>query len=240
MDKVRSEAFRLRLEGKSYNEIRAELAIPKSTLSGWFKNLVLSEAAKKRLKLRTRLGGAVLIKRNKMQTRLAEQRARHIQQTGEKGVNKLTKQDLSTVGAALYWAEGYKRLKVIDGKERMNHTISMVNADPDMVKVFVRFLTEILTISAEDIRLSMRLYAHINEKEARSYWSRASGLPHPKFFKTTYLISGASKRKRPYNRLPYGTLHVEVCDTAKFHYLMGMISGMKAQLARGRIVTLPG
>ena len=75
----------------------------------------------------------------------------------------------------------------------------------------------------------MRLYEHINEETALQQWIKVTGFPKENFHKTTYLVSIASKRKRPHNRLPYGTLQVEVCDTQKFHHLMGLIEGVKKQ-----------
>jgi len=86
-----------------------------------------------------------------------------------------------------------------------------------------------MEIPDEEIRLSMRLYDHINEDSARKHWMNVTGLPRSRFFKTTYLVSIASKNKRPYNQLPYGTLQVFVHNTQKFHYLMGLIRGMKKQ-----------
>lgn len=240
MKAVRSQALRLRLAGKSYNEIHTVLGIPKSTLSGWFKDVVLSDVARARLSSRIHSGGAMLIQRNKMQTRRAEQRAHMMRVSAEEKVPILTKRDLLIIGAVLYWEEGYKRLKVKDGKERMDHTISFVNSDAEMVSVFVRFLREILDVPSEKIRLSMRLYAHINENEARTHWMRATGLSRERFFKTTYLVSGASKGVRPYNRLPWGTLQVQVCDTAKFHYLIGLIGGVKEKLVHGKMPLLLG
>jgi hypothetical protein len=237
---MHTKALRLRLAGKSYNEIRAALGVSKSTLSGWFKQLVLSDTARARLASRTRLGSATLIKRNKMQTHKAEQRMRETRTSAKVAIPALTKRDLLIIGTVLYWAEGYKRLKVKDGKERMGHTISFVNSDADMISVFIHFLREVLNIPSEDIRLSMRLYAHINEDEARTHWIRATGLSRGRFFKTTLLVSGASKGVRPYNRLPYGTLQVEVCNTAKFHHLMGMIEGVKEKLLHDRMQILPG
>lgn len=133
------------------------------------------------------------------------------------------------IGTALYWAEGYKRPVVRDGKERTAHRISFLNSDPEIIRLFTRFLLEILGISHEHMYASMRLYAHINEKEAKRFWMKASALPSSRFKKTTYLVSGASKGRRPRNRLPYGTLEVGVNNTQKFHYLMGLIEGMKEQ-----------
>lgn len=221
----------MRIKGASYNEITRALGIPKSTLSSWFRELALTDSARARLKSRIRSAGtAALIKRNKLQTVHAQTRAYEAQNAGRQRISGLNITDLMVVGASLYWAEGYKRLHVQEGKERMWHTISFVNSDPDMIRIFVHFLQECLGIPLERLRLSMRLYPHINESEAKRYWSEAAGISHERFFKTTFLISKASKGKRPFNRLPWGTLQIEVCDTAKFHYLLGMIQGVKEQL----------
>lgn len=230
MNTVRDAAFRLRLAGHSYNEIQATLGVPKSTLSGWFKNMVLSDVAQIRLASRSRLGSATLIKRNKMQTHKAEQRAREMHALAKEKIPKLTKRDLLIMGAVLYWAEGYKRLHVRDGKERMSHTISFVNSDPVMIKTFLRFLQEVLGVSTNEIHLTMRLYPHINEESAREYWMKVTGISFSRFHRTTNMVSIASKGKRPYNRLPYGTLQVAVYDTAKFHYLLGLIEGVQARM----------
>lgn len=233
MDSVRARALKLRLAGRSYKEITDVLGVPKSTLSGWFKDVVLSDSARARLLVRMQIGSATLIRRNKKQTQDAEKRASAARIAGRSCMPLLTKRDILIVGTALYWAEGYKRLKTRNGKERMGHTISFVNSDTEMISSFVHFLHDVLEIPMEKIRANMRLYPHINEDKARAHWMLASGLPADRFFKTTYLVSGASKGLRPYNRLPWGTLQIEVCDTAKFHHLIGMIEGMKEKLTHG-------
>ena len=228
MKPVRIQALKLRLSGKSYNEITAALGIPKATLSGWFRGLVLSKSARERLSSRVRMGTLNgLVKRNKMQTHLARQRAHAYQEQGAKKVPALAKKDLLFIGAILYWAEGYKRLKVENGKERTQHIISFVNSDPEMIRVFVRFLREVMNIASDRILLTMRLYPHINEKEAQRFWMHATSLPLTCFRKTSNMITGASKGKRPFNRLPFGTLQVSVNSTNDFHILMGMIKGVK-------------
>ena len=240
MNTVRDSAFRLRVAGHSYNEIKKALKIPKSTLSGWFKHVVLSDNAKVRLALRTRLGSAVLIKRNKMQTHRAQQRARAAQLEGMSRVHQFQGHELLLLGAALYWAEGYKRLMIRDGKERMGHVISFLNADSQMISVFVNFLYQCLDVPPEKIRLTMRLYPHINESEARRYWMRATGLPSICFQRTTMMVSSASKGKRPFNRLPFGTLQVAVNDTRKFHNLLGLIEGVKERALHVTVTSLLG
>lgn len=231
MNPVREQAFKMRLKGHSYNEIHAALGVPKSTMNGWFRHVVLSDKAIARLKART-LQGTInaFVKRNKLQTHHAEVRAREARAAGKKEIPNLTIHDLKIIGAALYWAEGYKRLKIRDGKERVGHPIALVNSDPDMIRLFIRFLKEIMHVESAKITASMRLYAHISEEAARRHWLEVTGLPHEQFRKTTWLVSGASKGVRPYNRLPWGTLHIQVSNTREFHRLIGMIEGVKSGL----------
>lgn len=224
----------------SYAEIGLLTGVPKSTLSGWLRGVPLSKTARARLTRRAGHGKAALITRNKMQTVRAFERAEYSRTRGRAFLGENRALDPLVIGAVLYWAEGYKRLKYIDGKERASHTISFVNADPDMVRVFIRFLRNSLGISEERIRLTMRLYPHIHEGKARSYWTRAAGLVKPNFFATTYAVSALSKHIRPRNRLPYGTLHIEVCDTEKFHFLLGLIEGVKDSAGRATMAGKPG
>jgi len=227
MNPLRQQAFKLRLQGYSYNEINKELGIPKGTLSSWFSGMVLSEKAYARLRSRMKIGSEVLIKRNKMQTHLARQRATHIKYEASGDIGHLSKRDLLIVGTALYWAEGYKRLSVRNGRVITSHLVSFTNSDKDMVRIFIDFLTHVLNVRPEEIRATMRLYNHINEQEALKHWTNASGIPKHQFRKTTYLVSIASQRKRPFNRLTYGTLNIEVAQTKKFYRIMGWIDGMK-------------
>lgn len=140
-------------------------------------------------------------------------------------------QELLLVGAVLYWAEGYKRLKIRGGKELMSHAISFVNADPAMIAVFLRFLVEALETAPSAIWAAMRLYPQMDEGRTRQYWSRITGLSPNQFKKTTWMVSRASKGKRPTDRLPYGTLQIGVNDTEKFHRLLGMIEGVKKKMS---------
>jgi hypothetical protein len=224
------EATKLRLKGYSYNEIRDRIGIPKSTLSGWFKDLVLSKKALDRLEARHGIGTEILVKRNKMQTHLAHQRAAKMQSKGKNRIGSLTKHELLHIGVALYWGEGYKKLAVKNGKEVTAHNISFTNADPSMVRMFVRFLIEVLGVDKSKILIDVRLYSHMNENKTLDYWLLASGLPKENMRNPTHHVSVSSRRKLPYNRLPYGTARIQVNDTRKFHFLLGMIEGMKKQL----------
>ena len=221
-------ALALRLRGYSYNEIHRELSVAKSTLSSWFANTNLSEQARKRLDKRVADGSMRgLLKKNRQQTDDAWRRANLVRAEASKDVLKLSRRELLLVGVALYWAEGYKKLIVKNGKERTAHTISFTNSDPKMITLFLRFLVDIVEIKKQKISVSMRLFAHIKQEEALAYWSDITGLEKNNFQKPSFVVSKSSLGKRPYTRLPYGTIQIVVGDTKNFHRIMGWIEGME-------------
>lgn len=228
MRRDKKNALALRLQGHSYNEINHKLGIAKSTLSSWFAKTILPERARKRLERRVAEGSLEgLLKRNRQQTKDAWERATIVREKANRDVRKLSKHDLFLVGVALYWAEGYKKLVVKNGKERTAHTVSFTNSDPKMIRIFLRFLIEIAEIQKSKISISMRLFTHIEKETALKYWLGVTGLEEKNFQKPSFVVSKSSQGKRPYNRLPYGTIQVVVGNTQKFHQIMGWIEGMQ-------------
>jgi len=226
----KEKALALRLQGYSYNEITTKLGIPKATLSDWFCNLILSEKAQKRIAKRVHTGSLKgLIKKNRLQTHHAKQNAILVHDTAKSEIKRISHRELLLIGTALYWAEGYKRLIIKNGKERTFHKISFSNADPQMVKVFIKFLKETLQIPEARVYASIRIFEHISEKEALEYWQKVTTLPKENFRKSYYGVSKSSLGKRPYNRLPYGSIQVIVGDTKNFHRIMGWIEGIGKQ-----------
>lgn len=235
---VRNKAFKLRRSGRSYSEINELLGVPKSTLSGWFSNLTLSLKASKRLATRKRAGTAVLIQRNVAQTQKAKERARNTRRGAAKELESIsvTKDILLIVGVCLYWGEGYKRAKHKNGRELVNHPIQLTNSDPALARAFVRFLNEVMGVPLESIKMSLRLYDNIDEKAALKYWLKSTGLPPDCYRSTTRLVSISSRRKKPFNSLPFGTVELRMNDTERFHHLMGWLEGLKTKLAGSELL----
>jgi hypothetical protein len=231
MNPLYEKALALRLKGYSYNEINSKLGIAKSTLSSWFSEVKLPQKAIDRLGKRVAQGTLDgLVKRNKMQTVIARQRAHEIRVDSAKSINKLSRNDLLLIGTALYWAEGYKRLKMVQGREITSHMIALTNSDPTMVSAFILFLRKIVKIPIEKVMIEMRLFKHMNEDEVIAYWMKATKLPRSQFYKPMYPVSSASKGERPINRLPYGTVRVIVSDTNAFYRVLGFIKGLQDKL----------
>ncbi len=228
MRKDKEKALKLRLSGKSYGEIRSLLGIPKSTLSTWFSELQLSSKAQKRILSKARKRSiAVLIQRNKSQTYLAQQRKRLIISKSSQEIKSMTQNELKIAGIALYWAEGYKRPQIKNGREITSHAVSFANSDPKLIGLFLRFIRETCSVSENKIKVGIHIYEHHNEKEIVSYWQKVTKLPRNNFGKVYRGVSVSSKRKRPYNRLPYGTIQIRINDTILFHKIMGWIKGIK-------------
>lgn len=224
------QAIALRKKGKSYNEISKALGVPKSTLSGWLSLVPISKAAQHRLDARMYAGGEVLIRRNKQQTIDAQVRAKHNTCLGSEEIRNIDKDTLRIVLAGLYWAEGYKKLKVRNGKEITSHVVSFVNADPIMARLFIVGLKRVLELTNKDIKVVMRLYENIDEAKALAYWAKELEMPVECFSKTTQLPSISSKRIKPFNTLPFGTVQILVQKTDVFYRIMGWIEGVKKQI----------
>lgn len=228
----KSQALKLRLQGKSYNEITTLLGVPKGTLSDWFTGLVLSPEARSKITKRVHEGSmAGLMRRNKNQTHLARQRMQKNRSDAKKEIQRISRDQLRVLGAALYWAEGYKRSLFKNGRELTHHSVSLTNSDPQLVKMFIRFLTEVCEVPLEDIKADIRIYEHMNTENVMHFWQKTTKIPEKNFGKVYYGISKSSLGKRPFTRLQYGTILIRVNNTNLFHRIMGWIEGLKEQAA---------
>lgn len=223
----RQQALKLRLSGNSYAQITRKLGMSKSTLSGWFSNLELPQTAKAKLKQRVHDKSVKgLLKRNKLETQKAISRASNIRTSSRLEILPLNSEMLKMIGTSLYWAEGYKRPIVRNGKTKTYHPVTLTNSDPYLVKLFLRFLRETCAVPEEKIKASMRIYEHQNEGHLLEFWARATRIPPSRFGKFYYGVSKSSLGKRPYKILPYGTIQITVSDTALYHKIMGWIEGL--------------
>ncbi len=219
---VKNRALALRLEGKSYSFIQRELGIAsKGTLSEWFRNLELPPRSKNLLKenmeLATKRG--LLHFNTQRKKRILNENSEAFDE-GIRDVGQMNERELMLVGAALYWGEGTKR----GGKGKSNRVI-FTNSEPKMVKLYMRFLREIFGIADEKFAAELHLYESIDHLVAKQYWSEITGIPVARFWSTN-LVSRASQNKRPFNRLPYGTIGIRVSSRTLFNKIMGMIEGL--------------
>lgn len=219
---LRQKAFALRRQGKSYGEILKRLNLKsKGTLSYWFKELKLSNAAQKLLKEKIRLARQRgLFENNRRRTKAIQAENKKARQGALNEIRLLSQYELLLIGVALYWAEGYNRQDKISSP-----CISFGNSNPDMVALFLRFLRETMKIPEEKLRPTVQIHHNIEPKSAINFWAKIANIPRERF-RITHQVSRASKGKRPFNSLPYGTLKLNALGRQNFFKIKGWIEGL--------------
>lgn len=216
----REAALQLRIKGQSYGEIRRALGVSKSTLSFWFKNLTLSPRTLKILQPKQRKGLLALAEFNKRRTISIRKENIGIADGLKSMVGILSDRDIMLIGAALYWGEGYKNFK----KGTYEH-INFANSDPDMIRVFLMFLKRVLNIASSDLKAHIFLYPGMDQKKAIRYWVAITKIPRDHFY-IYEGVSKSSKKKRPQNLLPYGTIQIRLIRRKEFFKIRGLIDGI--------------
>lgn len=204
-------AISLRKKGKSYGEISEKLGMPKSTLSGWLKNIELAPQQKKRIMTKRQLAG---YKGAKMNQRYADKRRKMIIEKAKKEVEELINNPLFLAGLMLYWAEGNKR-----GQEKA----AISNSDPEVICLMMRWFREICHVPEDKFRVSLYLHQlHVRE-DARDFWSKVTGIPPSQFLKDIIKPTIYSQRT---NKLYEGVCRITVCSVDLFRRIVGWKIGV--------------
>jgi len=221
--KEKNEAIKLRKRGKSIKDIAKKLKIAKSTISLWCRDIELTSQQLSELHKKMIKGGYIgRMKGARMQF---ERRIKKIKEYNSKGIEeigKLSKRDILIAGIALYWGEGSKKRRCL----------SFCNSDPEMLKIFIKFLKEVLSVGKN----RLKAWVCINEihrnrlEEVEDYWSKIIGISRSQFIKTTFI---KAKNKKRYNNFPthYGTITIRVSASADIFYkINGLIEGLKSNV----------
>lgn len=115
----------------------------------------------------------------------------------------VTERDRSLLTSALmiYWAEG--------SKSKNKNTIDLANSDPDMIRVFIKFLREICRVDEGKLRAYLYCYSNQDVGYLRRFWSKATGIPLLQFTKP-YVRTDFKEDK--VGKMPYGLIHIRYCD----------------------------
>lgn len=218
----KKKAIALRLSGKTFNEIMKILGLSsKGTLSFWFKNLTLSSDARMMLEKKKEIASSANFALfNKNRTRNINIENSKIFKDSFLEIGIISKRELLLIGTALYWGEGTTRERT-----KSYSTASFANSDSNMVKVYMRYLREVLNIPDIQIRAGIHIHENIGAGQAKRFWSSITGLPQERFY-TFNQVSGVSKMKRPQNFLPYGTVTIKVNRRQVFYKIKGYIHGI--------------
>lgn len=217
MNSLKGAASELRQKGHSYNQISQRLNIPKSTLSYWFKNLNDSQKIKFLNISKAKVIWAKNITAyNKQRATLCRIKWLNTQKGSEKEVGKLSNRELCLIGAALYWAEGFKKT---------NWNVVFCNSDPHMIRLMLKFFKNICDVKKDKLRAQIQVHPNVSVKIATTYWANITRIPANQFSKPILQVSKSSKNKRG-NTLPYGTLRLRVNDVHLINRIKGWIVGL--------------
>lgn len=191
----RAEAGRsLRRQGWTYSEIMEVFPVGKGTLSGWCRDIRLTEEQIEAIKARQPPGSRTGIPVDTQRKRRREVEA--MQQEAGAEVPHLVLHPLWLAGTVLYWAEGSKTKRVLE----------VVNTDPRALKLFVSWAR---AFHDQEARFVLALHLHEGNEEAAamSFWRDALELPAARFTKSYIKPAGTGHRK---NKVAHGVCRVHM------------------------------
>lgn len=170
-------AIELRMQGKSYGEIRKIIGepIPKSTLSCWYKGIVLSKNQKKRIEKMIernitkgqRIAWAVTKEKRKKYLESVADRVSHL------GVAVKNKDAAKIALAMLYLGEGSKT---------RTGSVMFGNSDPGTIKLFLHLFRYCYTLDERKFRCTLQCRADQNIKKLEKFWLETTGIPKNQFY----------------------------------------------------------
>lgn len=191
---LREQAIKLRTQGHTYGQIKRELKVAKSTLSGWLRNLPLDEKQLELLAKNRERAKDLAIERY-IETRKNQKFARLKLVLNEqcRKLLPLSEKELFLCGLFLYWGEGEKRHGII----------SISNTDPRVIKFALYWMTNLLKIPREKIRINLHLYKDMSIDEATNFWSNILDIPKIQFNKP--YIKKTNREGLTYKSFGHGT-----------------------------------
>lgn len=163
----------LRKEGVSMTVIERKYGIPRSTLSGWFKNVPLTEAQRLGL-MKNKQDGWAKARINAVEAHRAQKALRMLsaKQEAIKTLNQieLTDEVLDLAFAMLYFGEGAK-----------SGSTSLASSDPTILKFVLTVLNRNYGITNEMIRCNLHLRMDQDSAELKDYWSKELNIPLERF-----------------------------------------------------------
>ncbi len=119
-------------------------------------------------------------------------------------------------GGMLYWAEGDKGSR---------NAVRLSNSDPELIRLFLRFLRAYFDVTDEQMRVTCHLFAdHLERQmEIEQFWLDVLALPRSCLRKSFVNIYSKYSQKKRRNKLPYGTVRISVHSTRVVQSIYGAI-----------------
>lgn len=181
-DDLRERAREMRAQGRTYNEIRAELGVSKSSVSLWVRDIPLDVPGRRR--------GHYVDSENRREglrkhfATLAAARSEEIRAAAA-DIGELTDREILIAGAIAYWCEGSKSKPYREASR-----VTFINSDPGLIRFYLRFL-ETAGVSRDDLLFRVNIHESANVGAAQEFWLDLTGASSEQF------RSPALKRHNP-------------------------------------------
>lgn len=119
--------------------------------------------------------------------------------------------ELSLLGASLYLCEGTKERFLKRGGKVFS--VEFTNTDSRIIKMFLRFLREIIGADESRIKAELFIYSDLDENDLKDYWSKETGIPLERFQKTIIF----KQKTTVFKPSPFGTIKIRYSH--KEHFL---------------------
>lgn len=201
--KIKAEAKRMRLNGKTVRDIAEKLNTSFSTISFWCRDIKLPETVIKKMKFNKKersIKGLLRYSEKKRNQRIKNTFDQ--KQTGVQIVSKLSHRDILMIGIGLYWGEGYKE---------SNDEMGFTNSNPQMVKFYIKWL-KLNGVIKDDLifRLSINKIFTNQEKKIKNFWVKYLNIQENQFSKTTFINTNLKKANIKNPATYKGILRVKV------------------------------
>jgi transposase-like protein len=218
-------AIRLRTEQEmSYDGIRKELGVAKSTLHSWLKNFPLSR--ERILELRRTAWKKNEAKIELYRTTMAERREARKQKVYEayrERFQDIPEDSFFIAGLMLYLAEGAKA---------DDYNICVANTDLRVIRFFAMWLSKYFGIFQKDLRVQLHLYPDMDISKEILFWKTGLGFGDHQFYRP-------EMRKLQKNSFSYresfrhGTCSLGVCRVEKkIEIMMAIKAFLEVSLTR--------
>ena len=212
---LKLKAQKLRKQGVSIKEIQKRLEVSRSSVSLWVRDIRLTNKQLKKLYFNKRTGalrGSIIAARNKIEKR--NELTQRLKQEGIREIGIISQRDRFIAGVSMYLGEGGKT----------DRSVQISNSDPKVIKCMVRWLRENCGVLEEKLRGSLYIHDNLDEKKAKRFWSKLTGIPLKQFTKT-YIVKNNPKRLRKKKHI-YGVFRVSVSNASMHRKIMGWIDGL--------------
>ncbi len=176
--KLKIKAVALRRKGRTYGEIRKMVGNPiqKSTLSYWFKNIILSEKSQK--KLNQAIDKNIKKAQDKALATNKKKREDYIHAVRDRVVcfpKMLKDKNIAKIALAmLYLGEGSKTKK---------GSLTLGNSSPMVIRLFLHLLRFCYSIDESKFRCTVQCRADQNIDKLEKFWSSLTKISFSQFYK---------------------------------------------------------